>query len=65
MAFQSVVRSWAKEARVEPIFPGNLDARWKGAFLVRFKGPVMRVVEALKAVPGIQSAQASPTRRPY
>jgi hypothetical protein len=26
---------------------------------------VVRVVEALKAVPGIQSAQASPTRRPY
>jgi hypothetical protein len=55
----------AKEARVETIFPGNLDARWKGAFLVRFRGSVARVVEALKAVPGIQSAQASPTRHTY
>ena len=54
----------AQEARVEPIFPGDLDARWKGAFLVRFIGQARQVVEALRAIPGIESAYVAPGRSP-
>lgn len=50
-------------AQVEPVFPGDSDMRWKGAFVVRFCGPVVQVVQALKSVPGIQTAYAASQRR--
>ena len=55
----------ASDARVEPVFPGDSDDRWKGAFVVQFYGPAMRVAEALMALPGIQSAYPASPRRSY
>ena len=56
-------RGVATGAQVEPVFPGDSDVRWKGAFVVRFCGPVVQVVQALKSVPGIQTAYAASQRR--
>lgn len=47
---------------VEPVFPGVSDSRFRGDFLVRLSGRDDSVIEALLAVPEIQSAYSAPKR---
>jgi hypothetical protein len=51
-----------KDVQVEPVFPGDETAKYKGAFVVSFRGMPGRVVGALNRVPGVRSAHVAPER---
>jgi hypothetical protein len=51
-----------KDIQVEPVFPGDETTKYKGAFVVSFRGMPGRVVGALNRVPGVRSAHVAPER---
>jgi hypothetical protein len=51
-----------KDVQVEAVFPGDQTMKYKGAFVVSFRGMPGRVVGALNRMPGVRSAYAAPDR---
>jgi hypothetical protein len=51
-----------KDVQVEAVFPGDETTKYKGAFVVSFRGIPGRVVGALNRVPGVRSAYVAPQR---
>jgi len=52
----------ARNARVEPVYPGETDPHFKGMFVVTFSGVPVRVVQKLRSVPGVVEAFEPPAR---
>lgn len=63
-SLDAALNSVARNAYVEPVFPGETSPRWKGNFVVKFSGPDREVLAALRAVPGVVEAYRAPSRQP-
>jgi hypothetical protein len=53
-----------KDWSVEPVFPGEVESKHRGDFVVRLPGNEESVIESLRAAPEIQSAYSAPQREP-
>jgi len=49
--------------RIDPVFPGAVDARSRAVFVLRFDGLAARAVQFLSALPGVLRAHVASTRR--